>query len=331
MHKVDTVIHTENIESKVRKTLPGRLLKRLPGQLPGRILLVGLALGWGFDGLFYGKALGVSWPLFAGLLLVALFWLGRSKGIHPSWRNLWLLLPLGGVAAMVAVRANGFLLFWNVVATLCLLALVAHFYTGGRLETLGLVDYPAVLARVGGNALVQAAPLVPAAVDLARVYHHGRRGLLPVARGFLLAVPVLFIFTLFLTSADLVFAAYVRSVFSLHFFPTLAEWLWRGPIILFVAWFLAGGLAYALLCSRGAEGPDFSQKVLEYLRRIFRLGLIEASTILTLVDALFLAFVWVQFIYLFGGLANISLEGFTYAEYARRGFFELVAVSMMTL
>jgi len=38
-----------------------------------------------------------------------------------------------------------------------------------------------------------------------------------------------------------------------------------------------------------------------------------------------------QFTYLFGGQENISIEGFTYAEYARRGFFELLAVALISL
>jgi hypothetical protein len=46
---------------------------------------------------------------------------------------------------------------------------------------------------------------------------------------------------------------------------------------------------------------------------------------------LFSAFTVIQFAYFFGGQDNISVEGFTYAEYARRGFFELLAVSVMTL
>lgn len=49
------------------------------------------------------------------------------------------------------------------------------------------------------------------------------------------------------------------------------------------------------------------------------------------VNLLFLLFVILQFTYLFGGTSNISIEGFTYAEYARRGFFELLAVALISL
>ncbi len=46
---------------------------------------------------------------------------------------------------------------------------------------------------------------------------------------------------------------------------------------------------------------------------------------------LFASFVVIQFQYFFSGQANISLEGFTYAEYARRGFGELVGVASLSI
>ncbi len=66
-------------------------------------------------------------------------------------------------------------------------------------------------------------------------------------------------------------------------------------------------------------------------RRPFVLGMIEASIMLASIDLLFGVFVLIQFAYFFGGQVNIATEGFTYAQYARRGFFELVAVSVLTL
>ena len=40
-------------------------------------------------------------------------------------------------------------------------------------------------------------------------------------------------------------------------------------------------------------------------------------------------FVFIQIKYLFGGQASIAAQGFTYAEYARSGFFELLAVAVI--
>jgi hypothetical protein len=62
-----------------------------------------------------------------------------------------------------------------------------------------------------------------------------------------------------------------------------------------------------------------------------RVGFVESVTILVSVNVLFLVFDVIQFGYLFGGRANVDVAGFTYAEYARRGFFELVTVAVISL
>ena len=64
----------------------------------------------------------------------------------------------------------------------------------------------------------------------------------------------------------------------------------------------------------------------------FSLGIIELGVPLGLLNLLFLSFVLVQVRYFFGGAASVALTpGLTYSEYARRGFFELVAVSALVL
>ena len=65
------------------------------------------------------------------------------------------------------------------------------------------------------------------------------------------------------------------------------------------------------------------------MRQPLRLGTIEAATVLWLVVALFAAFVVLQLAYLFGGRDTLSVVGMTYSDYARRGFFELVAVAVL--
>ena len=65
------------------------------------------------------------------------------------------------------------------------------------------------------------------------------------------------------------------------------------------------------------------------MRQPLRLGSIEAATVLWLVVALFASFVVLQLAYLFGGRDTLSVAGLTYSDYARRGFFELVAVAML--
>lgn len=64
----------------------------------------------------------------------------------------------------------------------------------------------------------------------------------------------------------------------------------------------------------------------------FRLGAVEIGIVLGLMNLLFLSFVIVQVPYLFGGMELVqNTPDFKLAEYARRGFGELVAVAGLVL
>lgn len=69
-----------------------------------------------------------------------------------------------------------------------------------------------------------------------------------------------------------------------------------------------------------------------FLPPAFTLGTVEVGVILGLMNLLFLSFVIVQVPYLFGGMELVqNTPDFKLAEYARRGFGELVAVSALVL
>ncbi|MGI9108008.1 MAG: DUF4153 domain-containing protein [Pyrinomonadaceae bacterium] len=64
----------------------------------------------------------------------------------------------------------------------------------------------------------------------------------------------------------------------------------------------------------------------------FSLGAVEVGIVLGMLNVLFACFVVVQIRYFFGGAAWVmSITELTYAEYARRGFFELTWVAGLTL
>ncbi len=181
-------------------------------------------------------------------------------------------------------------------------------------------------------------------------------GLLPVLRGLLIALPVLALFALLFASADAVFAELARTALAWRVDLDLTTVVDRTAWVTVVAWGTAGLLALAagllpeLIPGRapGGVGPDGARVPVDgpppppwwtnrslgaasvtELRQPLRLGSVEAATVLALVAALFAAFVVLQLAYLFGGRDTMAVAGLTYAEYARRGFFELVAVAVL--
>jgi hypothetical protein len=53
------------------------------------------------------------------------------------------------------------------------------------------------------------------------------------------------------------------------------------------------------------------------------------ATVLIVINIIYVLFTAIQFSYLFGGMKYMLPESFTYSEYARRGFFELLAVTLI--
>jgi hypothetical protein len=303
-----------------------------PIRSPLRLLGSALALGVCADLLFYDRWPGISLVFFTGLCLAAGFVLAWLESVQPAWRNAWLVIPLVFFAAMGFVRASAFLTTLNILACLILLALLAFFFAAGRVTALDWFDYPLALLRVAGNALVQPAPLLAGGANIKAVGPQHKRTALSILAGVGLAIPLLCVFIALFSSADLIFARYVRDIVTFNWWNlNLVSLFWQAVFVACVTWLSAGGLAYALTRQDKDPGGGEQPAPATAQRPSVFIGFVESVTVLTLVDLLFLGFVLIQVVYLFGGERNINVEGYTYAEYARRGFFELMAVGMLTL
>ncbi len=142
-----------------------------------------------------------------------------------------------------------------------------------------------------------------------------------VVGGALLALVPLVVFGALFISADEVFAKLVGDLVRVDL-ETLASHVLAVAVL---SWLACG---YLVGVSSGTR-----LEAVERLRPVgLRLGVAEVATALGLVDLLFLSFVIVQFRYLFGGGAWVELTpGLTYANYARAGFFQLVAAVALAL
>ena len=145
----------------------------------------------------------------------------------------------------------------------------------------------------------------------------GRVG--PAARGAALAALLLAIFVPLFVTADAAFAEIVGDAFAWDL--SADRTADRVAIFVLVAG-LAGALALtAATPATAAGGP-----------RTPLLGRTEWRIALTVLDVLFAAFVVLQLATLFGGDEHVlRTAGLTYAEYAREGFAQLMAVAALTL
>lgn len=293
-----------------------------------RLWTTTILLGLAFDILFWQKMPGISFAVFVTLVLSAGFFLLVGEGFRPAWRSLWLLVPIAFFAAMTFIRAEPMSTFLNYLLALSLMAIFALSYRGGRWLSYNISDYVAGFFKLGYSALVRPVELIVETRKQREEQGDERddKKVWPVLRGLLIALPIVAVFTGLLVSADLIFAQRVEAFIDLLRLENLPEFIFRGIYIFVIGYGLVGVLLHAAHKSRdekliGEEKP----LIVPFL------GLTETSIVLGSVIVLFALFVTVQFQYFFGGQANINLEGYTYAEYARRGFGELVVVAFFSL
>ncbi|OLE00731.1 MAG: hypothetical protein AUG91_03540 [Actinobacteria bacterium 13_1_20CM_4_69_9] len=284
------------------------------------IALAATALGLGVlgDALFQGQPLGLNVPLWALAFTVALAVLLRAGRVPLHQGRRFMVAPLVLFAALLVWHDSPLLVAAN------LLAIAAAVSVGAlrNIRTATLTEFGEGFVGAARSTAVGSLSLLMADIRWAELAGRARsERVTALARGVALGVPLLLLFGGLFAAADAVFKSLLSSAV-----PAIDASAGERILIVAVWAWLAGGLLRDLLSVRErSEQVPFARP-----RRV--VGPLEICVALAFLDLLFLAFVAVQFRYLFGGSALVqSRAHLTYAEYARHGFFELVAVAGLTL
>jgi hypothetical protein len=213
-------------------------------------------------------------------------------------------------------------------------AIAAHRPAAAWVRRAGVLQYAGALGLGALHAWTASALAVAdATLSPRRIETGGTTGghrAAAIARGLVIATPLIVVFGALFMAADAVFADMVVSIVDIDLELIV------GHVLLFLvtAWISTGYLRGFL------SGTELTP-----LRAIWQhgalvamtpkrptLGITEVATVLAALDLLFLIFVIVQFRYLFGGDTLVQVTpDLTYADYARRGFFELVAAVFLVV
>lgn len=290
--------------------------------------LSGLAAAWLFDFLFWKKTPGVSFLVWIVVLLGIGYFIAWREHKKPSIWSFILTVSILGFALIAAWRSEQLTRFTSIVMAMMGLLLLTATFLNGYWTSFRLLDYIGELGRAAWAGLSRAFGLFihaesadqpPALNGEAKK----PRRLGSILLGAAIALPILLIFGLLLVSADPIYGDMIKQILNIEKLP---EYLFRFFYILVGAYVLIGLYLHAVMPKEQAERPDTQKAFVQPF-----LGSIEGNIVLGAVNVLFLSFVFVQIRYLFGGSANISETGYTYAEYARKGFGELVAVAVLSL
>lgn len=240
-------------------------------------------------------------------------------GAKPS-RYCIALLGLCAVIALGFARSSdGFVkfilfgfLFMGISLGLCLLAGRPRFATG-RFQTLG--DSFITFFGIGFGEL---SPSLHGLADSLRNGSRFSRSFGSVLLGLAIAFPLLLVLIPLLISAD---AAFDGLVGLLPEFD-LGEFL--GTIF-------CGTILAMVLYARGTGLRHRAVENIQPRQRQRGLAALTVNTVLGMVCAVYLAYLFSQLAYFFGGFSGLLPQEYTLAEYARRGFFEMAMLCVLNL
>lgn len=268
-----------------------------------------LALALVFEATVYGWTPGIGYTVFWLSALAATVVVNRMAE-RPSLPYPWMFVPSLFFAASLYLYDAGVVAFWSSLLSLTALlwGMAWNLTPAGEDGALARLFppstlHPGRLLQAGGQTWkpLLASPGRPSA---------------PVVRGVLLALPLLLIFGGLLASADQVFA---------HALASLEDGLGQVslglPARLALCSLIFAGWLKLWLASAPATAPQHRSPI----------GATEMQIAIGAVNLLLLGFLAIQLRYLFGGAALVEALGLNYADYARRGFFELSACIALIL
>jgi len=295
---------------------------------PNKLWIVVLALGWLFDFLFWEKSPGVNFAIFWMACLIGGFYLLLSSGHRPHRSTLWLLPLFGFFAAVTFIRSEPMTTFLAYTFTMFMLTVFSVTYLGGRWMQYAFADYVTKFFSLIGSIFVRPITFTAEARKLQTEagVQPAKYNFMPILRGLVIALPIVAIFASLLASADVVFGQRLDAFIQAFKLENLPQYIFRMIYILVIGYALGGIFLHASTASTDDKLVGEGKILIPPF-----LGFIESSIVLGSVIALFAAFVIIQFQYFFGGASNINVEGYTFAEYARKGFGELVTVAFFAL
>jgi hypothetical protein len=288
----------------------------------GFILVLSLLVAVLYDVLFYDKIAGISYPIFIILLYTVMFQKMRKFMLKKWCFQCFLTLPVLALSLTYLFYSNQVLRTIN--SLLIPVMLVAHILLiteKKRYEWFRWGFSKDILHGLLVRPIAHISEIVHLIPKLTRKNNELTKNSIikRIIVGIFFALPVLVIVTALLSSADLVFGIIVNKALSnINIADILKQILLIGAITV-----LAGSYIWGLTYS------EREQVSCQDVNR--NLDEVSVLTGLCLLNIVYGVFSYIQFAYLFGSLSNLLPEGFTYAEYARKGFFELVVVAIVNV
>ena len=292
------------------------------------LIVCSVLLGVLFDILFYKKALGISYPLFVIAFYLVFLWYLRDKITFKFSFGWFLSIPI------IALSATYFIFSNQIFATLNFLIIPILIIAQTILITQKNKHkwYDARFIEEIAYGIFKRAfsyTLKPFVIGLSSLRIRKSNEKYDVIKkiliGLTISIPLLIIIISLLASADRVFKHFIDEISSSFGSINIGDFSLQGIIALLIMI-----IVFSYIWSFSNPSDSIQAQVQpNSLETNNSWDPIISITILIAINCVYLVFTFIQFAYMFGSLNNALPPDFTYAEYARRGFFELLMVTLI--
>ncbi len=281
--------------------------------------------------LFFDQKLGISVFLFCIALGFFFIYILDKNGKIKNKKALILCIPILLISATYFIYNNSFFYVANILALIILftLMIVLAVFENIRLgyffnRLFYLVIGPIEFFEEAVGSIIDTVSSLFKKQEKSKEKNEKIR---KVIIGIFITIPILIVVLILLSSADSIFSnelkEVISTIFSLDIFEkeTYVNFLLRLIFVLTIAVYLIG-LLYNIL-----EDNFCEEDIIE--KKKWTIDSIVGNTILTILNLVYLVFCYIQISVLF--MKSGNMQDFEYASYARQGFFQLMAVSIINL
>ena len=300
-----------------------------------KFVILSFLVGLIFTLLFFKKDLGISFFIFSLTFLTFLMYCLKEVELLKK-NGTWLFaIPILLLSLSYAITSNEILWFFNFLGIVVISVIMTIVLTTKQYINWARLKFVTNIIDTIFSPFNYIFKPFKILFENNKFINRGkyRKIIAKVLLGLLFSIPFLFVLIALLASADMIFNQMISYLPQF-----LGDWFngqfFIDTILQIIIMMIVGTYTWCYFYNLLKEKKE--EKVVNEEDKIvkeekMRIDQVVTITVLAMINILYIIFCVIQFSYLFGGGTGKLPGDFTYAEYARKGFFELILVTIMNI
>jgi len=268
---------------------------------------------------------GIAVPIAVIIYYVLILWQSKILNIKQSIRVNILLIPIVMTALCFAFFDNGVLKFFNIIFLYGLIILHTSEQFGiNRFEILSIGWFSEIFSIGIGMPLKNALePINLVRKEMKESSKDTIKVFSKILIGLIIGLPIVFIATILLANTDVAFKSVIALISKNFNFNS--EWILMRVIVFIIIFFPLYGFFYGLRKKKEKTNETKEKSKLQIL------DFVIVITVTSSICVVYMIYCLSQLTYFISAFKGILPIDYTFAGYARKGFFECIPLGIINL